>query len=49
MGEYEMTASKRPLHEQEKIEKLLLKLAKDKPISARPAPIANGQVTPRSA
>ena len=36
-------------HEQKKVEKLLLKLAKIKPTSAKPAPIADGQVTPRSA
>jgi hypothetical protein len=33
------TASRLQLHEQRKIEKLLLKLAKLKPISAKPAPI----------
>jgi hypothetical protein len=36
-------------HEQKKIEKLLLKLAKIKPISAKVAPIANGQVSRRIA
>jgi hypothetical protein len=45
-----MTQSSNPLfHEQKKVEKLLLKLAKVKPISAKPAPIAGGQVTLRSA
>ena len=36
-------------HEQKKVEKLLLKLAKMKPISAKPTPVANGQVTQRTA
>ena len=36
-------------HEQKKIEKLLLKLAKLKPISAKRAPIADGQVSQRTA
>jgi len=30
-------------HEQKKIEKLLMKLAKVKPISAQPAPITQGK------
>jgi len=37
-----MTTSRLQLHEQRKIEKLLLKLAKLKPISAKPAPIVTG-------
>ena len=36
-----LTSLRQP-HEQTKIEKLLLKLAKIKPISARPAPIMTG-------
>jgi hypothetical protein len=36
-------------HEQRKIEKLLLKLAKAKPISAKPSPIAQGQIVFKSA
>jgi len=40
-----MAATIGPTHEQKKIEKLLLKLAKIKPISAKPAPIADGQLT----
>jgi len=41
-----MTAPNFPQpHEQRKIEKLLLKLAKLKPISAKPAPIVNGSNT----
>ena len=45
-----MRATSHPVsHEQKKIEKLLLKLAKIKPISAKPAPIADGQVTRRTA
>jgi hypothetical protein len=45
-----MPATSRPVsHEQKKIEKLLLKLAKIKPISAKPAPIADGQFTRRTA
>jgi len=36
------TTSRLNLHEQRKIEKLLLKLAKLKPISAKPAPIMSG-------
>jgi hypothetical protein len=45
-----MPATSQPVsHEQKKIEKLLLKLAKIKPISAKPAPIADGQVTRRTA
>jgi hypothetical protein len=35
-------ASLFPSHEQRKIEKLLLKLVKLKPISAKPAPIMSG-------
>jgi hypothetical protein len=35
------TSHSRP-YEERKIEKLLVKLAKVKPISAQPAPIANG-------
>jgi hypothetical protein len=31
-------------HEQRKIERLLIALAKKKPISAKPAPIAHGQL-----
>jgi hypothetical protein len=38
-----------PLHEQRKIEKLLLKLAKLKPISAKPAPIVTGSSSIRAA
>jgi hypothetical protein len=37
-----MSTSRPRLHEQRKIEKLLLKLAKLKPISAKPAPIMAG-------
>jgi len=45
-----MPGTSRPVsHEQKKIEKLLLKLAKIKPISAKPAPIAGGQITRRTA
>ena len=44
-----MAATIGPAHEQKKIEKLLLKLAKIKPISAKPAPIADGQLTRRTA
>jgi hypothetical protein len=45
-----MTETSRLLfHEQMKIEKLLLKLAKINPVSTKPPPIANGQITPRSA
>jgi hypothetical protein len=40
---------RRVSHEQKKIEKLLLKLAKIKPISAKPAPIADGHFTRRTA
>jgi hypothetical protein len=36
-------------HEQRKIEKLLVKLAKTKPISAQPAPIANGKIALKTA
>jgi hypothetical protein len=36
-------------HEQRKIEKLLLKLAKLKPISAKPAPIMNGSSSTKAA
>jgi len=36
------TTSRLKLHEQRKIEKLLLKLAKLRPISAKPAPIMAG-------
>jgi len=39
------TTSRLHLHEQRKIEKLLLKLAKLKPISAKPAPIMSGSST----
>jgi hypothetical protein len=38
-----------PTHEQKKIEKLLLKLAKIKPVSAKPAPIADRQLFRRTA
>jgi len=45
-----MSATRRPVsHEQKKIEKLLLKLAKIKPISAKPAPIADAHVIRRTA
>jgi len=37
--------SRLQLHEQRKIEKLLLKLAKLKPIAAKPAPIMSGSST----
>jgi hypothetical protein len=37
------------LVEQRKIEKLLMKLAKVRPISAKPAPIADGKVALKSA
>jgi hypothetical protein len=37
------------LAEQRKIEKLLLKLAKVRPISAKPAPIADGKIALKSA
>jgi len=40
-----MTTSRPQWHEQRKIEKLLLKLAKMKPISAKPAPIMTGSST----
>jgi len=41
-----MTTTSRPqLHEQRKIEKLLLKLAKLKPMSAKPAPIMAHSMT----
>lgn len=36
-------------HEQKKIEKLLIKLAKVQPISAKPAPIMQGKSAPRIA
>jgi hypothetical protein len=36
-------------HEQRKIEKLLARLAKTKPISAGPAPIMSGVTAPRTA
>jgi len=39
------TGSRLKLHEHRKIEKLLLKLAKLKPISAKPAPIVSGAST----
>lgn len=44
----EMTGMRKPTslrqpHEQQKIEKLLVKLAQIKPISARPAPIMSGR------
>jgi hypothetical protein len=39
-----MTQSSLPIpHEQRKIEHLLIALAKKKPVSAKPAPIAYGQ------
>jgi hypothetical protein len=45
-----MKAIKRPVHhEQKKVEKLLLKLARIKPISAKGAPISEGQPTRRAA
>jgi hypothetical protein len=42
-------ASLFPSHEQRKIEKLLLKLAKLKPISAIPAPVMNGSSSIKAA
>jgi hypothetical protein len=45
-----MTTSPTPRPaEQRKIEKLMVKLAKVRPISAKPAPIAHGQVALKSA
>lgn len=45
-----MKTSKSPrVAEQRKIEKLLLKLAKVQPISAKPAPIARGEILLKSA
>jgi len=45
-----MPGTSRPVsHEEKKIEKLLLKLEKIQPISAKPAPIAGGHITRRTA
>jgi hypothetical protein len=41
---FRMTQASQPIpHEQRKVEQLLIALAKKRPISAKPAPIAQGQ------
>lgn len=43
------TAKLPQLHEQRKVERLLVKLATIKPISAKPAPIARGRLVIQAA